>query len=85
MKKKIEKLPSYKFEYENYEVGWWFALGIEYKDISVETFENKLKEYAIGYCESESLKIRPRSNAFAVMCEVNNCQFWFHVSKDMFF
>ena len=46
-----------------------------------EELVNALKEKAIGFCNAESLLVRPRKDMYAIMCEDEDGKFWFHVSK----
>lgn len=43
-----------------------------------------LRKYAIGYCSSESLLIRPKVNEVAVMYLINGKMGWSHLRKDEF-
>lgn len=60
MKFSIPHLDSTIFEFELYECNW---LDI-FKD------ESEIVDGAIGYCKASELKIRPRTEGYAVMFEV---------------
>lgn len=47
-------------------------------------YKNRLRKYAIGYCEGKELICRPKENQFAVMFDKNNT-FWFHMFKSEFY
>lgn len=44
-----------------------------------------LDKYAIGYCNSTRMNIRPREGWYAVMCERYGERFWFHISEKTLF
>ena len=71
------------FTYDCYESNYWSYLGLDcFHDES--DFIRQLKKYAIGYCDASRLSIRPRTNMYAVMCEVDGYTFWFHIEKNKF-
>lgn len=41
-----------------------------------------LDKYAIGYCDSTRMNIRPREGWVAIMCERDGGRFWFHIQKN---
>jgi hypothetical protein len=45
---------------------------------------NKIKDYAVGYCEGESLICRPKVDNIAVMFLKDDIEFWFHLTKKEF-
>lgn len=87
MKDKIlKKLSPDRFLFELYEPNYCRL------DMSYNVFPNNfktgeeelvkaLKEKAIGFCDGESLIVRPRKDTYAIMCEDEDGKFWFHVGK----
>lgn len=85
-KMKLEKMSPERFSFEKYEPSF-SRLGMSYnlfpanpKDGETELVE-ALKRQAIGYCDSGSLRVRPKPGMTAVMCEDDEGEFWFHVSN----
>ena len=69
----------------NYELNWWVLLDLDYSaTFDKQVLDEKIKEYAIGYCESEKIKYRPKTDSYAIMFEKNSETFWFHMSKEHF-
>ena len=80
--KELPELNSECFIYENYESNWWSLLDLDYAEaMDVERVMKAVKEYAVGYCESSRITLRPRSDSFAVMFEKDGERFWFHLQK----
>jgi hypothetical protein len=78
----IEKLNSECFIYENYESNWWSLFNIDYKtSLDNKNVMDVIKKYAVGYCESSRVNLRPKDNSYAVMFEREGKKFWFHVQK----
>lgn len=79
---RLEKLNSECFIYENYESNWWSLLDMDYiTAIDIVNVMRKVKEYAVGYCESDRVKVRPKQDCYAVMFEKDGYRFWFHIQK----
>lgn len=77
----LEELNSECFTYDNYEGNWWSLLDIAWKDsMNKKVLKECIKKYAIGYCKSSKVKIRPR-DGFAIMFEKDGERFWFHLEK----
>ena len=78
----LELLNSECFIYENYESNWFSLLDMDFKtSLGVETVMKAVKDYAVGYCESDRVKLRPRNDSYAVMFEKDGYRFWFHIQK----
>lgn len=78
----LEKLNSESFTYENYESNWWSALDMDYMmALDVKSVLNAVKKYAVGYCDACRLKLRPKTDSYAVMFEKDGERFWFHLQK----
>lgn len=70
------------FIYDNWEANWWNLLDIDYGDaVDIKVIMRSVKQYAIGYCESNRTRIRPRDDSYAVMFEKDKERFWFHIQK----
>ena len=81
----IEKLDSSNFTYDNYETNWWSRLEMDGWDINDRPLIESLKIHAIGFCNSNSLSVRPRESGYAIMCEDEDFEkFWFHISDRTF-
>lgn len=80
----IPKLDSTQFTYQRYNAGGWIDLGIGYDD-SFNNFKDKVKEYAIGYCDAKNLIIRPREGK-AIMFDMQDGGewFWLHLEDEFF-
>ena len=87
MDNQITKLPKFsaeRFTFELWASDFWNMLGLSYADaMEIDTLVQAVKTYAIGYCDSPRLKMRPKDEEYvAVMCEREGEKFWFHVFKD---
>ena len=79
---KLEKLNSECFIYENYESNWWSLLDLDYMStFYAKNIMKAVEKYAVGYCESERVYLRPKSDSYAVMFEKDGKRFWFHIQK----
>lgn len=77
----LEELNSECFTFENYEGNWWSLLDISWeKSMDKSVLRECIKKYAVGYCDSIRVKIRPR-NGFAIMFEKDGERFWFHLEN----
>lgn len=81
----INKLPvlnSECFIYENYESNWWSLLDLDYSDaMEISNVMRCVEKYAVGYCESSKVRLRPKFDSYAVMFEKDGERFWFHIQK----
>lgn len=78
----LKHLNSECFTHYNYESNWWNVLEVGFEQsMNQKTLMDCVKKFAVGYCESEKVLIRPRPNAYAVMFEKNGERFWFHIEK----
>lgn len=79
---KLPELNSECFIYENYESNWWSLLDLDFSDaMEVSNVMRCVEKYAVGYCESSKVKLRPKSDSYAVMFEKDGERFWFHIQK----
>ena len=80
---KLEELNPELFNRETYECDFGHRLYCywnTYPEIyQFDQFITQLKKYAIGWCDSSRLLVRPKSDGIAVMCEDGDGKFWFHV------
>jgi len=78
----LEKLNSECFIYDNYESNWWSLLDLDYLDaLDGMSVMKEVEQYAVGYCESSKIRLRPRNDSYAVMFEKDGKRFWFHIQK----
>lgn len=81
----IGKLPELNpgcFTYDNYESNWWSMLDLNFSDaLEISNVMRCVKKYAVGFCESSRVYLRPKSDSFAVMFEKDGERFWFHIQK----
>ncbi len=84
----IYKLSPDRFLFEDYEPDYsrlqisYNVFPSDYKS-GKEELINALKEKAIGFCDGESLLVRPKRDMYAIMCEDKNGKFWFHIGKNI--
>lgn len=84
--KVLKKMSPDRFLFELYEPNYC-RLGMSYKVFprNIKTGEEELvealQEKAIGFCDGDSLRVRPRNDSYAIMCEDEDGKFWFHVDK----
>ncbi len=79
---KLKKLNSECFTYNNYESNWWYLLDMDFMTaVDVKNVMRAVEKYAVGYCDSTYLSVRPKENSYAVMFEKDNLKFWFHIEK----
>ena len=79
---KLTKLDPKKFNYKNHESDWWTTFNLSYTEsIETEKLIKAINKYAIGYCDGSKLEIKPKSNSYAVMFNVEGYEFWFHINN----
>lgn len=79
---KLPELNSECFIYKNYESNWWSLLDLDFSDaMEVSNVIRCVEKYAIGYCESSKVRLRPKPDSYAVMFEKDGERFWFHIQK----
>lgn len=78
----LPELNSECFTYENYESGWWIVLDLDYLDaLELTNVMRCVRKYAVGYCDSNRVRPRPKTDSYAVMFEKDGERFWFHIQK----
>lgn len=79
----LEQLNSECFRYDNWEANWWGALDLDYsKACDDKEIMRVVRKYAVGYCDSSKVRMRPRDNSYAVMFSRNGEEFWCHILKE---
>ena len=79
---KLGKLNSECFTWETWESNWWNLLDMDFMIVmDVKNVMRAVEKYAVGYCESDKVSIRPKENSYAVMFEKDGERFWFHIQK----
>lgn len=79
---KLEILNSECFIYDNYESNWWSLLDLDFDSaMNIKNIMNAVEKYAVGYCDSSRVKLRPKKDSYAVMFEKDGKRFWFHIPK----
>lgn len=81
---KLERMHSTSFDWQTWRSGSIADLGIPCRKECIINKGKIIKQYAIGYLESESLYCRPKIDQIAIMLLKDNNQFWFHLRKDEF-
>lgn len=82
---KLKEMNAECFIYENYEPNWWSALDLSFEEaLEYRNIRRKIKKYAVGYCESSRIRLRPKEDSYSIMIEKDGERFWFHVPKDTF-
>ena len=83
----LPKLDSTIFTWDKWRNGSIHDLDIPCRYLSIISTEGQstLKEYAIGWCYSESLPCRPKDNHVAVMFYKDGQEFWFHLRNNEFY
>jgi hypothetical protein len=70
------------FTYENYESNWWSLFELDFpSSLETKNIKNIVDSYAIGYCDSSRVRVRPKIDTYAVMFEKDGLRFWFHLEK----
>lgn len=81
----IKELPELNpecFTLQNYEAGWWGLLDLDFSDsLTVSNVMRCVERYAVGYCESSKVVLRPKPDSYVVMFEKDGERFWFHIQK----
>lgn len=77
----LEKSPE-AFIYELYDAGWRYRFDLPDGTWSVSA--SLIAKYLVGWCDASRLAVRPRTDEFAFMCEIDGERFWFHHLPYMF-
>jgi len=77
----LEKDPE-AFIWELYDAGWRQRFDLPYGTWSVPA--SLIAKHLVGWCDASRLAVRPRTNEFAFMCEIDGERFWFHHLPVMF-
>lgn len=62
----------------------WTAFNMRARKYDIIAHKDILRKYAIGYCFSDGILIKPKINEVAVMFLINGKMGWSHLRKDEF-
>lgn len=81
----IPRLPWDYFTWENWRAcDIWTSLNIRCRKYDILAHRDILRKYAVGYCCSEALLIRPKVDEVAVMFLIEGKFGWTHLRKAEF-
>lgn len=74
------KISAEGFLYEYYDSGWRLRLDFPNFDLneSGDAIASAVARKFVGWCEGSRLRVRPRYDEIAIMCEDKDGKFWFH-------
>jgi hypothetical protein len=59
-------------------------LGVRYNSCHIEAMKHVIRQYAVGWCEGESVLCRPKPGQIAVMFLKDDEFWWTHIWKNEF-
>ena len=79
----IEEIDPELFTWDKYEPDYGGRLGLNFRDsTSMKVMEREIKKRCVGYCQGSRLRIRPKSDMYAIMLEDDDFEkFWFHFPR----
>ena len=80
----IEKIDPQLFTWSRWRKGSPADLLVMARKNSIIENKTRLKKYAVGYCDGESLLCRPKIDHKAIMFFKDGKHFWFHVTNEEF-
>lgn len=81
----IPRLPMDSFTFDRWRAcDIWTVFGIRCRTNDIVNHRDILRQYAIGYCSSETLLVRPKSDETAVMFLINDVFGWTHLRNSEF-
>jgi len=80
----IEKMDSTHFDWLTWRAGSIKDFNIPSRYNFIIAAKATFREYAVGYCDGESLMCRNKQNHKAVMFFKNGVHFWFHLRNNEF-
>lgn len=81
----IPRLPIDSFEWTRWTRGTiWKKLGIACRKRDIIDHRDILRQYAVGYRESESLPCRPKPGEVVILFLIDGEYCWTHIRKDEF-
>jgi len=85
---KIYSIPWLPWDYFTWD-NWracdiWTSFNIRCRKYDILAHKDIIRKYAVGYCFSEGLLIRPKANEVAIMYLINGKMGWSHLRKDEF-
>ncbi len=58
------------------------VVDIDYSDaFELTNVMRCVRKYAVGYCDSSRVRLRPKTDSYVVMFEKDRERFWFHIQK----
>lgn len=79
----MEKIGIHHFTYETWASGSLLDLGIKTRYWDIYDNIEKIKEYAVGYCNADNLFFRHKKDCVTVMF-FKDVYFWTHLTKKEF-
>ncbi len=81
----IERMHGTSFDWLTWSGGWLIDLGLKAQRFQlIKDNSDIIRQYAVGYCDGESLLCRPKLNEIAVMFLKDDKYFWTHIRKEEF-
>jgi hypothetical protein len=81
----IAKINPSEFSFRKWSNGTPIDIvGESIRTYNIEFHKSVLRKYAIGYCNGESLIVRPKINHKAVMFLKDSEYYWFHLTNEEF-
>lgn len=82
----IEKFPTFDFTFDRWSAGSYADLGLLEgpRWATISKIRNVIRQYAIGYCNAETIAVRPKLGCVGVMFFKDGKQFWFHLMNREF-
>ena len=80
----MQKLDQGHFEWTTWREGSPLDLFLICREEELVRMRKTIQRYAVGYCKSENLLCRPKSNHKAVMFFKDGKHFWFHLTNNEF-
>lgn len=80
----MQRLNQEQFDWLSWRNGSLDDLGCFTRTDSIKKNILRLQKHAVGFCKSDGLLCRPKSDKFAVMFHVGGNNFWTHLTKQEF-
>ena len=79
----IEEIDPELFTWDKYEPDYGGRLGLNFRDsTSMKVMEREIRKRCVGCCQGGRLRIRPKSDMYAIMLEDDDFEkFWFHFPR----
>lgn len=79
--KKLNEIPAIRFTWDKYIGRIGFGVHQVCNDAYATPIRLNRDVFPIGYCKSDKLQIRQRTDGFAIMVSMDGEEFWFHVNE----